>query len=125
MADIVSGIPQLTIQTSTGATLKITGLRPYQRLQMKKGGSIKEGMQDRIADINGTIILSAVYTASPQGTSTTYYFGELAIVTDSAYSYLYDNTPYLNKTYDFMSLDVTSQNYSVFKSTKTESSINT
>lgn len=77
--DSSSKIPIILAQTSAGSKISISGLPSYGVLRMRKSGSNNIGMQERIADENGVVVLTGGTGGSQGGSEIYYHFGEIGI----------------------------------------------
>lgn len=74
------GFPTIKAKSATGSQIIISGLPPFAILRMRKAGSSNTSMQERIADVNGVVILDGG-NGGYEGANVYYYFGEIAIGT--------------------------------------------
>lgn len=57
---------------------------------MRKAGSNNTGMQERVADANGVVVLTGGAGGSHGGSDVSYYFGEIGIAMDIFQTYLFN-----------------------------------
>lgn len=80
-ASISSGIPVILALGAAESKITVSGLPPFAMLRMRKTGSENISMQERVADVNGKVVLTGGSGGDQGGGSISYYFGEIGIET--------------------------------------------